>query len=577
LSPLHIGCDEDYEPTGFVLDEQAKPMISFEPSSFLSLLEGEELGRFSELCRKGTVASLLEIYRFMRQHRDLVITGNLAGGNTITVSPEFLAHYRTTLGLNQDRIKKQFNKFIVARTAYDQLTNTPYLPGTALKGALRTAVLNHRNNKRSRPRYGDSRNMSKKLLGGDFASDPFRLIKVSDFHSLDSVQRRIVYAVNKKKKPSEREASGPYQILEVIDAGAEFYGTITIQEPPGRDVITAPINLQELVDSFSFYQEEMERERHILKKIGGQPVPRPDQAAPIRIGRHSGAECVTVAGQRQIQVRVGRRQTKTLSGATTLWLASESQRPNNNSKLQPFGWAAFTLLTDKESEEIRKKKKSLLNQWEQTGRQALQIHRQHQEKIMQKREQQRLAQERAAEAERKQKEEDEKYPWRKVLREAGRVDNWGDLRTRMLENEALQEFQAESEVGRAVQEAAQKIKKHLSRKQKKKWQQEQRDQVLAEWLEPSGITWEVHAEKQASQAAAKTASSDQEILQQIRELDEFSKWQQLKTPIKKLDLASAEALMEKFQKWKLGKSKKKPEKKAFKDLKQRIANLEKAS
>jgi DNA topoisomerase VI subunit B len=147
----------------------------------------------------------------------------------------------------------------------------------------------------------------------------------------------------------------------------------------------------------------------------------------------------------------------------------------------------------------------------------------------------------------------------------------------MLENEALQEFQAESEVGRAVQEAAQKIKKHLSRKQKKKWQQEQRDQVLAEWLEPSGITWEVHAEKQASQAAAKTASSDQEILQQIRELDEFSKWQQLKTPIKKLDLASAEALMEKFQQWKLGKSKKKPEKKAFKDLKQRIANLEKAS
>ena len=183
-----------------------------------------------------------------------------------------------------------------------------------------------------------------------------------------------------------------------------------------------------------------------------------------------------------------------------------------------------------------------------------------------------------AEKERRMKQEDKKYPWRKVLRKTGQVDNWGDLRTRMLENETLQEFQAELEVGRAVQEAAQKIKKHLSKKQKKKWQQEQRDQVLAEWLEPSGITWEVvHAEKQASQAAAKTASSDQEIWQQIRELDEFSKWQQLKTPIKKLDLASAEALMEKFQKWKLGKSKKKPEKKAFKDLKQRITNLKKAS
>lgn len=38
LSPVHIGCDEVYEPTGFAIDEEQKKLIAFEAASFLSRL-----------------------------------------------------------------------------------------------------------------------------------------------------------------------------------------------------------------------------------------------------------------------------------------------------------------------------------------------------------------------------------------------------------------------------------------------------------------------------------------------------------------------------------------------------------
>ena len=65
VSPIHIGCDEVYEPTGFVVDEEKKELVSFDPAAFLGQLEQKELDRFSAICKKGTVASLLEIYKFI--------------------------------------------------------------------------------------------------------------------------------------------------------------------------------------------------------------------------------------------------------------------------------------------------------------------------------------------------------------------------------------------------------------------------------------------------------------------------------------------------------------------------------
>ncbi|NLA75012.1 MAG: hypothetical protein GX846_06050, partial [Deltaproteobacteria bacterium] len=34
ISPIHIGCDEVYEPTGFAIDEKSNQMVVFDPFVF---------------------------------------------------------------------------------------------------------------------------------------------------------------------------------------------------------------------------------------------------------------------------------------------------------------------------------------------------------------------------------------------------------------------------------------------------------------------------------------------------------------------------------------------------------------
>jgi len=65
----------------------------------------------------------------------------------------------------------------------------------------------------------------------------------------------------------------------------------------------------------------------------------------VRLGRHSGAEAVTIEGQRRITIR-GKGGQKRISerGATTIWLASEKAQPDSNSILTPFGWALIEIL-----------------------------------------------------------------------------------------------------------------------------------------------------------------------------------------------------------------------------------------
>ena len=61
ISPIHIGCDEVYEPTGFVLDENARQMIVFDPLSFISQLRDADKAEFSQICARGTVDSIMEL------------------------------------------------------------------------------------------------------------------------------------------------------------------------------------------------------------------------------------------------------------------------------------------------------------------------------------------------------------------------------------------------------------------------------------------------------------------------------------------------------------------------------------
>lgn len=348
LSPLHVGCDEVYEPMAFVVDEEAGFLTGFDAFDFIRSLDGKDRNAFLEICRKGTIASILEVYKFM--------CGRRCAGSSVPVCGGFIEQYRRTLDLpvhDSRRIQQELGNFVIARTAFNPTDNRPYIPGSAIKGALRTAYLNTcaATKKPRTPggRYANKELESKLLDSRSFETDPFRMLKVSDFEPVGEVRTRIVFAINRKKQPSKFEARGLYQILEVIEPGSLFTGSISVARPERGAGIREPLTGDAVFRSArSFYFKEMGRENGELSAIGAESVSpgKEDDAFPLRLGRHSGAECVTIDGHRSIRIKqAGEQDYKTEDHATTLWLASDFVKPDTNAGLRPFGWAKSQVLS----------------------------------------------------------------------------------------------------------------------------------------------------------------------------------------------------------------------------------------
>ncbi len=362
ISPVHIGCDDVYEPTGFVVDKGAKRLVAFDPLDFVRSLDTANRAKFLTICDKGTLESIIELYRFMGKCKVQ------PEWRSVAVSEGFLSSYDRVMTKINPRIerdiKQELNKFLIARTSYLPLDQAPYIPGSALKGALRTGWLNDLNQGRKSELNLNDRNaakdLEKGLMKGTFEADPFRLVKISDLLPVGIPETRICYAVNKKKKLSQHEARGPQQILEVIrhDKQAIFEGVITLHEPeqgsPIRRENAVPADQAFFLKATGFFLKEMLSDADPLKGInlpsGVQDAMKKafgdrflKEVFPVRIGRHAGAESVTVAGARNIRI-MGKQGEPAKNGfnSTTLWLAGDSPKAENN--LHPFGWVALEIL-----------------------------------------------------------------------------------------------------------------------------------------------------------------------------------------------------------------------------------------
>ena len=389
VTPVHVGCDDVYEPTGFVVDEGKDRLIVFDPTNFILGLDEDEREQFSAICRKGTIESIIEVYRFM-QNRS-------AEGRTVNLCRGFSDEYRRVLKLSPRDARSQLNRFEIRRTAFCPLDNRPYIPGSAIKGALRTAYLNSiaqgshghsvdfRQGKDKKQRRDDRHKvLENKLLSLDSVSskdrisqDPFRMVKVSDFMPIGKSETKITYAVNWKKGPSGGEGRGPYQMIEVVMPGTCFVGEIRVDAPLTKDAVSKAFDLSEIIlGCRSFFEKENAREASELRGIGCKtPTPAGnDGAFPFRVGFHSGAECVTIEGYREIWIK-GKTGGKTLDHATTLWLASEHDKPRHPDFLIPFGWTAMEAMDPQAMKELMDQEAAYKKERDRELRQAAEVAR----------------------------------------------------------------------------------------------------------------------------------------------------------------------------------------------------------
>lgn len=374
LSPVHMGSGEDYDPTSYVLD--GLTLYGFETaniaSSVLTSEEKEQLCKLVESPR-----ALLRMQSFIYGLRDRIAA---VSSHTASVSEAVADRYRSKVGQvaqNETGGRGIINALEISRTAFNLHDQHPLLPGSGLKGALRTAILNHLNDgtKRSLTKR-EAKALEQELLGGKFQDDPLRLVKISDArwkNVLGNPSAKIIFDNNVPKDRSRLDkvlkGASLSVLREVVPAmsSAAFDAQLNLQHVRsmrGRGVPVKQFELQELVNaSNKYYLQLFNTELRTLKDINCldqswltlisdlfqneiKQLLDENKAILLRVGRHTSAEGITIEGARSIEIPQRKDDPSRFGNetATTLWLAGEQEKAKTN--LQPFGWILIEIDRD---------------------------------------------------------------------------------------------------------------------------------------------------------------------------------------------------------------------------------------
>jgi CRISPR-associated protein Csm5 len=373
LSPIHIGCGEDFEPTNYVIDEGV--LYGFDPSR--AALNSTQL---TNLARVADGNDILAIQRFFKSNAKAF---KEIADTKIPVCAGINTEY-AELGKPANREssgKKVANQFFIERHEQTGRGGLPYIPGSSFKGAVRTAILDTLNGGK-KPTQQDIDHkgklhvdwMEKRLLGGgDFATSPLRLVKISDFMPAPGLKRKVLYSRNLKKeaikdgqgKPREskgvtlrKECIQPSQFRALLadctlqQLGNQLKANITPQ------VDLRPVDFLELSKLINNYH--LPRFHSELELLNRREFVDPDWSKSIaqlinhdvkdklktgevflvRLGRYGGAESKTLSGDgvAQISIMQGHGQRPIFQSTTkTVWLAGEQSDAQKH--LLPFGWA----------------------------------------------------------------------------------------------------------------------------------------------------------------------------------------------------------------------------------------------
>lgn len=387
LSPIHLGTGESYEPTNYVIDDGV--LHEFDTGAAMQALTDNDRAELLKIGNRRPNTEMIEaLQRFFHERRDWLM------GFAVQRIPVL----RGVAGLYAKRVgqsanieadgKKVVNRLEIDRTGYDLVTRKPLLYGSSLKGAIRTALLNAVNGGaplkkvQDNGKRRDENNMELQYRlfqyrAGKFELDPMRLVQLADAFWTGAPElhtAQVHLAVNRKKaevkdehgnvRKSQAESKELYQILECVAAWRyrAFAGQLNVQSVAGVD----DGGRKKLPDAMlrfdaariahacnHFYRPILEAENRVLLGRGyldeewARMIQRllnesnerlaNGKAFLLRVGRHSGAESVTLNGLRNIKIMKAKGEKPDyLDAAKTLWLAGEDK--DQMQGLIPFGW-----------------------------------------------------------------------------------------------------------------------------------------------------------------------------------------------------------------------------------------------
>lgn len=379
LSPVHVGCGEDYDPTRYVIENDT--LYEFEPGAALAVLTASDREQLLKIVTSPANDRMLQqVQAFFYHCRQKLI---LVASRRVPVGPKMVAFYQKRVGKTvqvEGDGAQLLNRLEIERTFFNPVNGAPVLPGSSLKGAIRTALLDGVNG--GRPLVGQERSLAlqQRLFRYDrFEQDPMRLIHLMDAGFTDEVGvgSELRFAVNRRRKApkpgdsstkSQAEQRDLYQLLECVPAARYrvFAGQLTVQQVDqfndDRRLPALPLrwNTPQIATACNrFYRPQLEAEIQQMQERGflnadwaalierllkGSLKERLDnhQAFLIRVGRHSGAESVTLNGVRSIKILLGkdsatgRMRSEDRATGTSWWLAADDNQARTG--MLPLGW-----------------------------------------------------------------------------------------------------------------------------------------------------------------------------------------------------------------------------------------------
>ena len=150
LTPVHIGTGEDYEPGNYIIDKGY--LYAFDPSVLAGKLTELQAQQLLSIVEKEPIneQALIHLQQFFKQNSALAKD---IASYKVPVSKELEQFYEKRLGHvvqhernnRNRRHKKVVNKLEIERSCQNHHNHQYYIPGSSLKGAIRTAIIDQLN------------------------------------------------------------------------------------------------------------------------------------------------------------------------------------------------------------------------------------------------------------------------------------------------------------------------------------------------------------------------------------------------------------------------------------------------
>ena len=184
LTGIHIGTGEEITPFDYYMDREsdgAARMVRFRLEDIVAHLSPKGRAQFSQIIDGG---NLPQIHQEIKKHATKLPQYLAKKGSRKSIARYTALVSGAIYGSYQDNLDHTRNQLIIQTTIRNAATQRPMIPGSSLKGALRTAWLSRCAARsgvfESSDRWND-RYLEQEILGyKDAKSDPFRALSIAD-------------------------------------------------------------------------------------------------------------------------------------------------------------------------------------------------------------------------------------------------------------------------------------------------------------------------------------------------------------------------------------------------------------